>query len=353
MRWYPLALFLFLFWLPNYLDWVASPAVDYWGMLLVAIGAAIAFPGGGAGGDLQPGIGSHQAVSGVGALAIAMGVAVVLPHSAILLSLAQGGFSMEAREDALKLAPVYVPVVVNVFRDAVIPFLLIRTSADEHRLRWYLLWVAFAYFATFNLAKSFVIINTLAIIMALVQSPVVVVIAGVALFLPVLALLAFLYSRGNPDIAAFIIDFIGRRILTLTAELGVNVREFVEANGYFWGGHLRRDFEYELFSFIQHSDLASGWANVYGIADAFGRGGGLGIALFGTICCLYLLFFWLIIRPLDGRFAVYLWALFCTYIFMQGIFSLGLVTSFVVGPSMVLAAQSVLLDRPRPVVQPG
>jgi hypothetical protein len=108
----------------------------------------------------------------------------------------------------------------------------------------------------------------------------------------------------------------------------------VEAHGFFGAGPFGRSFEYELFAFIQHSELESGWANVYSFADAFGRGGYLGVALMYVIIAAYGAFFGTFGRYLSVPYMRYLWILFSIYVFMQGVFSLGLVVSFVLGPML-------------------
>lgn len=228
---------------------------------------------------------------------------------------------------------------INVFRDALLPFLLIICLKNKDKVLLILSIAVYLYFATFNLAKSFIIINSVALILACAVR------VSVGFYFKLASLIfssSFVMgylTRSFDGIAGFtdfLVDFVVRRILTLTPNLGVNVREMVNLYGFYWESADISPFEMQLYKFIGHSDLASGWANVYLMADAYGRGGMLGICLAITIFGGYILWFNFISKYLGSIYSIYLVNLFSIYIFMQGVFSFGLIASFVVGPFLLL-----------------
>lgn len=329
-------LFLFLFLIPNIFGWVESSFVELAGMVAISIYLYIA------GWFVR-----NSAVAVRESMWLDRVVLVLLLSlifflfsfkSSAIFSALRDGYSEEARENALKLAPPLFQVLVNILRDALLPFMLIITYR-KRKILFLSFVLLYVYFAAFNLAKSFLIINTIALVLACnsrFSLRLVIGLCGIFLFASLImggVIGAFDDINGYYQ---FVFDFVARRILTLTPELGVGVRDMVDLHGFYWFSSHDMPFEMQLYRFIGHSDLESGWANVFVIADAYGRGGLVGIFLAFFALSLYAGWFLYLKKFLGSIYSLYLINLFSIYVFMQGIYSFGLIASFFVGPLFLL-----------------
>ena len=332
---------LFLFYLPNAVGAVSSPIEDIAILTAVSIGGWAAYsnisrqPG-----DEAP---PNQSIIFVVVLSLTFLAMWLFPQSAIYHSMLEG-YSPEIRENSLKLASTFVQGVVNLSRDAILPYVIIAFASEKGLISRAILLVAivlFCYFALFNLAKSFILINSFAIGYAIFGSRTLLFAlpAGLAGSIGMGWLTGGI--RGIGDIVPFLRDFIIRRIATLTPELGVDVRNYVASRGFYWASSHETSFEMELYRFIRHTDLPTGWANVYFVADAFARGGYAAIGIAAAICATYISWFILVSRVLGRRFASFAIVLFFIYIYMQGVFSRGVFVSFVIGPIALMVIQFV------------
>src|SRR5207244_6981817 len=93
---------------------------------------------------------------------------MVFPYSVVFTSILRVEVNAEIREESLKTAPILIPVIVNLFRDAILPYIIVQRHTTLQRVGP-IAYLLFFYFATFNLAKSFIVINSLCLMMALVQ----------------------------------------------------------------------------------------------------------------------------------------------------------------------------------------
>jgi hypothetical protein len=332
----PPILFLLLFLIPNVLGWVESSLIELFGMGIITI---FLYAAGWAAEKraivVKKNIWSYKLILLFFICFIFFFIS--FGDSAIFLAL-RDGYSEEARESSLKLASPLLQVLVNVVRDALLPFVLIVICKKRKILLSFVV-VLYLYFVAFNLAKSFIIINTIALVVACnPKFSVLLIVKLVAVFLVAsfvmgVAIGAFVDPVGYYE---FVFDFLIRRILTLTPELGAGVRDMVALHGFYWFNSNNLPFEMELYRFIGHSDLESGWANVFIIADAYGRGGVLGILLAVIALIFYMSWFIYLAKFLGSIYSLYLINLFSVYVFMQGIYSFGLIASFFVGPLFLI-----------------
>lgn len=332
----PLLLYIVIFATPNLLGWVLSPTTDLVVLGTVSLAATFLFGFNMKRAYFFDEIRNQRRINYFLIMVFCLAfIMISLPRSAILNSILFG-YTEEVRENALKLANPILQAAINLIRDSFLPYLIIASlKRSRVGLKLVTIILIYFYFLTFNLAKSFVIINTFAILFS---------VYGVVSLLPVLvistgamAIYAVVIAQYNnlEDMRLFFLDFVLRRILTLTPELGVDVRNLVDQVGFHWLNSSEKPFEMKLYQFIGHSDLETGWANVYFAADGFGRFGNPGVALSVMIVIGYYLWFRFLSLKLGVSYAKYLTLLFTIYIYMQGVFSLGLLVSFFVGPMML------------------
>ena len=345
-RLYPLILFTLLFLLPNFIGEVISPALDIIVLALYAISSYFLCPLSPVSAD-QPGLIANTNRKFI-LLAVVIIAVAFAKNSAIYQSLINGGFEESIRESSLKLAGPFVAIGINIMRDGIVPFLILAELRDgcKRRRRMGILIALYIFFSMFNMAKSFIIVNTIALLVAVgVNFYWLVLFASVFCisFLFYALELRLINTISIETAFAFYNDFFFRRILTLTPQLGVEVREYVFEKDFYWFHNFpQTNFEYLFFDFLKHSPNPTGWANVYFAADAYARGGPAAsfIALF--LCIIYLLFFRSLTAWLGSTYCVYATTLFTTYVYMQGVFSLGLATSFLMSPLLLC-----LFSRPR------